>query len=82
MNKRVQLLCVWAGPVFLVLYAIFFWGVARFIPPPAPSLSAGRVAAFYAEHRTQIRLGMLVGMVSTTLLFPFFAVISAQIARI
>jgi hypothetical protein len=82
MSKRLQLLCVWAGPVFAVAYGICFWGIARFIPPPSPSMDAAHVAALFESHRTQIRLGMLLGMVASFLLFPFFSVISVQIARI
>ena len=81
-NTRLQLLCVWAGPVFLVLYAIFFWGVAGYIPPLDPTADPGEVAAFYDENRTDIRIGQLGAMVASVLLFPFFAVISMQIARI
>jgi len=81
MGKRVQLWCVWAGPVFLVAYAIAFWGIAGFIPPPAPSSSAAHIAARYAEHRTGIRVGMLLGMIASFLIVPFFAIISVQIAR-
>jgi hypothetical protein len=80
--KRIQLACVWAGPVFFVLYLIAFAGFARFIPPPAPSWSAARIAAILTEHAIQIRVGMVLGLIATTLLIPFFGVISVQIARI
>jgi hypothetical protein len=81
-NRRLELACVWAGPLFVVLYAIGFWGIAGFIPPPAPSLTAQKVGALYEAHRSEIRVGMLLALVASTLLFPFFAAISAQIARI
>jgi membrane protein implicated in regulation of membrane protease activity len=57
-------------------------GDRRFIPPPAPSLTAQKVGALYEAHRSEIRIGMLVALVASTLLFPFFAAISVQIARI
>ena len=81
-NHRLQLACVWAGPLFLVTYLIAFWPLAHFMPPPSPHWSEAHVAAFFAAHRTGIRIGMVLGMVSCTLLFPYFAVISVQIARI
>jgi hypothetical protein len=81
-NTRIQLLCVWAGPTFVVLYGIFFWGIAGFIPPTDPTLDPAGVANWYADHRTAIRVGQIGGLVASTLLFPFFAVISVQIARI
>jgi len=80
--KRIQLACVWAGSVFFVLYLIALVGFARFVPPPAPSWSADRIAEIFTDHAIQIRVGMVLGLIATTLLIPFFAVISVQIARI
>lgn len=82
MSKRLQLLCVWAGPAFVILYVLAFWVIAGFIPPPRPTMSPGELAAFYDANRTEIRIGQLGGIIASTLLFPFFAVISMQIARI
>ncbi|MGH2603491.1 MAG: hypothetical protein ACRDJ9_29420, partial [Dehalococcoidia bacterium] len=82
MSTRLKLLCAWAGPAFLVLYGIAFWGIAGYIPPPDPVLTPGEINSFYAENRTEIRIGQLGGLVASTLLFPFFALISLQIARI
>ena len=81
-STRLQLACAWSGPAFLVLYLIAFWGVAGYIPPPRPTLTPHEVAAFYDTHRTAIRVGQLGALVASTLLFPFFSVISIQIARI
>ncbi|WP_162462248.1 hypothetical protein [Mycolicibacterium sp. CBMA 234] len=82
MARRIQLACVWAGPVFFVLYLASFAGFAGFIPPLAPSLGAGEVAQLINDHAMEIRVGMVLGLVATTLLIPFFGVISIQIARI
>ncbi|MUL65938.1 hypothetical protein BOO86_15790 [Mycobacterium sp. CBMA 234] len=81
-SKKIQLACVWSAPVFIVLYAIAFVGISGFLPPPSPSLSAEQIASFFAEHRMAIRIGQVLSLVFSTLLFPFFAVISVQIARI
>jgi hypothetical protein len=75
----VQRFAVWCGPAFLVLYMIFFVLVAGFLPPIPPSHSAAEVVAFFADHRTRIQIGALI---MSTLLFPFFTVISREIARI
>ena len=80
--RGVHLAAVWSGPLFLVAYSIAFWGIARFMPPPSPRLDPGQVAAFFADHEQRIRVGLVLGLVATTLLFPFFAAISAQIARV
>ncbi|MDT7598765.1 MAG: hypothetical protein QOK26_842, partial [Pseudonocardiales bacterium] len=75
MNTRLQLFCVWSGPAFLVLYVVFFWGVAGWIPPSPPSWSVEQVGAFYAAHPDEIRVGQLGALIASTLLFPFWAVI-------
>jgi hypothetical protein len=80
-NVRLQLACVWAGPLFAVTYLIAFWAIAGFIPPPSPHWSAAHVGSFFAANHTSIRIGMVLGMVSATLLFPFFTIVSVQIAR-
>jgi hypothetical protein len=82
MSKQIQLMCVWSAPLFMVLYAIAFIGFSGFIPPPSPSWSAGQIAQLFDQHRMAIRFGQVLGLFATTLLFPFFAVISVQIARI
>ncbi|HWJ09295.1 MAG TPA: hypothetical protein VNS46_07960 [Nocardioides sp.] len=81
MNHRVMLVCAGSAPVFVVLYAIFFWGVAGFIPPPSPTLGPRAVAEFYDQNRTGIRIGMVGAMISSFLIVPFFAAISAAIGR-
>ncbi len=81
MNTRIQLLCAWSGPVFLITYVLAFWQLAGYLPPHPPSMSAIDVAMFYSEHHNQIRAGQILCLISSTLLFPWFAVISAQMAR-
>jgi hypothetical protein len=82
MSTRMQLFCVWCGPAAMVLYLIFFAGVAKFVPPPSPHWTAAHVVSFYAAHRTSIRIGQVGGLVASMLFFPFFTVIAVQIARI
>lgn len=81
-STRLQLFCVWCGPAAAVLYLVFFAGIAHFIPPPSPHWTQAHVAAFFAGHRTGIRIGQIGGIVASMLFFPFFAAIAQQIARI
>jgi hypothetical protein len=81
-SKRIQLACVCTGLVFFALYLIAFAGIAGFIPPPAPSLGADKIHALFHDHAILIRLGMVLGIIASALLIPFFGVISVQIARI
>jgi hypothetical protein len=81
-NLRSQRLCVWAGPAFTILFAIGFWPLAGFVPPPAPSLSPAEVADAFLAHGTRVRLGLQLCMVASALFFPFAALMSVHIKRI
>lgn len=82
MKRHVHLATVWSGPAFFVLYLIAFGIIAGYLPPPAPSLSTEEVVQLFDEEGGRIRLGLILGMIFATLLFPFFGAISIQIARI
>jgi hypothetical protein len=81
MSPRVQSLCAWCGPLFVV---VFFAGMllAGFLPPPSPQDSAREVASFYADDTDLVRFGLFVMMVAAMLTGPFVAVISVQLRRI
>jgi hypothetical protein len=81
-NTRLQLMCVWSAPVFVVVYGTFMLNVAGFVPPISPKLTPDQIAELFARDRTRIRVGQIGMLVTSTLLFPYFAVISAQIRRI
>jgi hypothetical protein len=81
-KRRLWYGCVWAWPIAIVGFAVPFVFVAGFVPPPSPSWSAERIAAFYADNLTGIRVGILCAMFFSALLLPFYAVISAEIKRI
>lgn len=81
-NTHIQRLCVWAGPVFIVLYVLAFWGLAGYLPPQPPTTTPAELVSFYTQHQLGIRSGQLLSMIFSTLLFPWFGIISMQIARI
>lgn len=82
-SLKYQMLSAWMGPLFLVTF-IYFWGVmALNLPaPPSPALSATDLAARYAAHQGDIRIGFLVSLVVITLYIPWTAVLSVQMMRI
>lgn len=82
MNLRIQRLCVGAGPLFTLMFAIGFWPLAGFVPPPAPGMTPPEVAAAFLEHGTRVRLGLQLCMVGSAFFFPFAAIMSVQIKRI
>jgi hypothetical protein len=57
MNVTAQRLCAWCGPVMVAVWASAFAFLSRFIPPPAPSLSAAQIVARFSDHTNLIRFG-------------------------
>jgi hypothetical protein len=80
-ERRIQLLCAWCGPAFLVLLVVGLWFIAGLIPPLSPHDGAAHVAAFYRGHQNQLRFGVLLCMLGLPLLAPFIALISRQIRQ-
>jgi hypothetical protein len=81
-RRRIWSACLWCWPVCLVGFAFCFVIVAGFVPPPRESWSAQRIAQFYADNRTAIRVGLIGSMFFSALMVPFFTVISAEIRKI
>jgi hypothetical protein len=80
-SRRVQKLCIWAGPVMGVLFVVGFV-VAGFWPPPSPNQTAAEVAAMIDKDRTAIRVGIVICLASCPLLMPFLAAFTIQMKRI
>lgn len=72
MNLRSQQICIWTGPIGMVLFGIGLWPLAHFIPLPDPMASAETIAGFYQSHTIGIRLGGLVIMFGVSLNVAFF----------
>lgn len=81
MNKNVQYMCLWSGPIMGTLVTIGWWLLAKFVPPPLPSWNAVEIAGFFAENTTGIRIGMIMMIAGIGFFFPFISLISAQIRR-
>jgi hypothetical protein len=79
--ERHQRLCAWVGVSFMPAFLIGLL-VAGWLPPPAPGMDAGAVAAMYAEDRTRIRIGVLILTAAAPLLAFFVAALSHQLRRI
>ena len=80
-DRRIQLACAWCGPIGLLLFVVGFWLVAGLVPPPSAADSAARIAAFYRDNATQLRLGLLIAMIASPLLIPFMVLLTLQIKR-
>ena len=81
MNITAQKICVWCGPVMIVIWAAAFIFLCRFIPPPNPAKSREQLVAQFSENTNLIRLGLVISVFACALLVPFCAVIAAQMRR-
>jgi hypothetical protein len=77
----VQRFWVFGGVVSIVLFAVGWVGLMRFLPPLAPSKSAAEIAHVFDVRRTGIRFGALLMMIAAMLWVPWAAVIAAQTRR-
>lgn len=82
MNKQVQMVSLWCGPVALGVFIIGFWVVAGFVPPPSPDNSAQETAEAFRNGQTRIQVGMLLTQIAAALTGPWVAVISVQMQRV
>jgi len=80
-SRQIQRACIWAGPAMGALFVVGF-AVAGFFPPPSPNKSSAAVAAMIGEHRTAIRIGIVICLASCPLLMPFLASFTIQMKRI
>lgn len=81
MEHRSEVLCVWSGAAFCLLFGIGFTLVAQFVPPPSPALDAAAVAAMYEDKRTLIRAGAVLCMIANGFYLTWTAVISVVLWR-
>lgn len=82
MKTRIQLVCLWSGPVGIGFWLVGFWLIGGLIPPPRPSESAAQITHFYTHHTNGIRAGLVLTLIGATLTGPWVGVISAQLKRI
>lgn len=81
MNKTIQRVCIWSGPVFIVIMLVCLIAMG-FLPPPSPAYDAVQIAAIYEENRTLIRAGSTVLMQGSILMLLWVAAISIQLRRV
>lgn len=81
MSRKVQIVCASMGFVFVV---VLFGGIiaASMFPPFSPDSTAAETAAWYQEHTTGIRFGMVLMMFGALMTAPWGALLAAHIKRI
>lgn len=75
-------LCTWAGPVYMVFGLLGFAVLAGFWPPPAASLTAEQIGAYFRDHNTSVRAGMVMMAAAAPFYYVWSAVLSKIIQRI
>lgn len=65
--------CLMAGPVLVVLYALGFLVLCKFAPIPNPSWSAERLTEWIVDHKYSYELGCLLMLIAAGLLAPWGA---------
>jgi hypothetical protein len=50
MDRRIQLLCAWCGPAFLLQFLLAFWVLAGLVTAPPAGDGAARIARFYGAQ--------------------------------
>jgi hypothetical protein len=82
MSERAQRILVWWSIIFMVIYGVVLWTLLHMVPPPRATLSAPQIAAFYAHHSTQIRVGAVIAGWTSAFMVPLSVVIAVQISRL
>lgn len=81
-NSKIQLLAIWSGIIYVVIIFIGLWPIAGFFPPHSPSLSADEINRIYLDDTTNIRVGLIIYMLSSPFYIPFTAALAHYINRI
>jgi len=82
MHIQYQRFGVWCGIAFYFLFFIACWPMAKFIPPPSPTLSGAEIMEMYKGNLFGIRFSVAVGYIAALLIIPWSATLAIQMARI
>jgi hypothetical protein len=77
-----QRVILWWGVAFMVIFGLSWYFLLGMVPPPAPTLPAAEVAAYYTAHASNILVGAVICSWVSACMVPFGLVIAFQLARI
>lgn len=80
-NIKAQWVSLWTGPAVGAVLLIAALAFPGFWPPMSPTMTAGEVASFYADHTALIRFSQATFNLCGIMVLPFFMVIVAQMKR-
>lgn len=80
-SSQIDRLAAWSGAAAIILFFAGFI-VAGFVPPLSPAMSVAEVSQFYRIHGLDIRIGMLLILISGMFMAPFVGLISHLLRQI
>lgn len=80
-NIKAQWVSLWTGPVVGVILLAAALAFPGFWPPMSPTMTAGQVASFYADHTAWIRLSQVTFNLCGIMIVPLLMVIVVQMKR-
>ena len=80
-NPKVLIGLWWAGVISIVTFFIALWPMMGFIPPPAPTLTLQEYYDLIFDNAFLFRAGVIIVMISASLLLPITALMTYFIAR-
>lgn len=82
-DKQVLKLCIWSGPLGLIMMLIGVFPLAHLFPPPFnPNEPTEAVVRFYMDHRLGILFGSMSMIWASALMLPFMIAVFSQLRRI
>lgn len=75
-------LCLLGGWLFFPLYLIGIIFVARFIPPPAPTLSGEEITALFDLHQFRLLVAMAICVIATALYVPWSVALHGVMSKL
>jgi hypothetical protein len=81
MSATAQRVCTLCGLGLVELFFVGFGAIAQFLVPQPPTDGATQFVLKFAEHRTRIRVGLLITMFGAALLVPWSAGLFVQLRR-
>jgi len=82
LDHKIQLVCAWFGPIFILGYLVF-WGIlGHNIPPPTPEWSTDELMSrYFIPYHSDILAGMVGCAVVGILYLPWVAVLGTLMRR-
>jgi MFS family permease len=81
-QAKLRMFGAWCGPGYLLLLFLGWGAFAGFLPPVAPSRSAGEIAHLFQDNTNGIRIGMVLVMWSAGVFIFFAAAIGQFLSKI